>query len=216
MPTVLTFNSLISDVQNYLERGQPLTDTTFYNQIPRLINNAEREINYRLKVQGDLTPVQTNLVPGVAVYAKPDRWRRTVSMNYGSLSNLNSREGIYPRSYEYCRAYWQDDTQQAAPEYYADYDLTHWLIAPTPDQAYPWEVQYYRLPALLDQSNTTNWVTTYAPHVLLYRTLLECAPFIKNDTRIPTWQALYEEGIQALGAEDLKKISDRNVVRADA
>jgi len=137
-------------------------------------------------------------------------------MNYGALTNLNSRTGIFPRSYEYVRAYWQDDTVQAAPEFYADYDYAHWIIAPTPDQAYPWEIQYYRLPALLDQTNTTNWITIYAPHVLLYRTLLECTPFLKFDERIPTWQGLYEEGIQALGAEDLKKIVDRNVTRQEA
>ena len=216
MATNLTFNSLISDVQNYLERGQSATDPTFYNQIPRLINNAEREINYRLKVQGDIVPVQTQFVVGVAVYAKPDRWRRTISMNYGALTNQNDRTGIYPRSYEYLRAYWQDDTVTAPPEFYADYDYNHWIVAPTPDQTYPWETLYYRLPALLDQTNTQNWITQYAPHVLLYRTLLECAPFIKNDERIPTWQSLYEDGIQALGAEDLKKIVDRNVTRTEA
>jgi hypothetical protein len=216
MPTNLTFNSLISDVQSYTERGQPITDTTFYDQIPRLINNAEREINYRLKVQGDITPVQTTFQVGVAVYAKPDRWRRTISMNYGALTDLNFRTGIYPRSYEYLRAYWQDDSVTAPPEFYADYDYTHWIVAPTPDQTYPLEIVYYRLPALLDQTNTSNWITQYAPHVLLYRTLLECAPFIKSDERIAVWQALYEEGIQALGADDIKKIVDRNVVRNDA
>jgi hypothetical protein len=216
MPTALTFNSLTSDIQNYLERGDPTVDKTFYNQIPRLINNAEREINYRLKVQGDLVSVQATFSVGVAVYAKPDRWRRTVSMNYGALSNLNSRQGIYPRAYEYVRAYWQDDTVLAPPEFYADYDYSHWIVAPTPDQSYPWEINYYRLPALLDQTNTTNWITQYAPSTLLYRTLLECAPFIKNDERIPTWQAMYEESITALGAEDTKKIVDRNVTRQEA
>lgn len=212
----MTFNSLIADVQNYLERGQPLTDKTFYNQIPSLINNAEREINYRLKVQGDIVPVQAAFQIGVAVYAKPDRWRRTISMNYGSLTNLNFREGIYPRSYEYLRAYWNDDTVLGPPEFYADYDYSHWIVAPTPDFAYPWEIVCYRLPTLLDQTSTTNWLTQYASHVLLYRTLLECAPFIKNDTRIPIWQGLYEEGIQTMGAEDLKKIVDRNVTRTEA
>jgi hypothetical protein len=216
MPAAMNFNSLISDLQAYLERGNGTVDPTVYNQFPKLINNAEREINYRLKLQGDIVPVQATLTIGVAVYAKPDRWRRTISMNYGALTNLNFRTGIYPRAYEYVRAYWQDDTVTAPPEFYADYDYAHWIIAPTPDQAYPWEVNYYRLPALLDQTNTTNWVTEYVPETLLYRTLLECTPFIKNDDRMPTWEGLYETSIAALGAEDLKKIVDRTTARNEA
>jgi hypothetical protein len=216
MPASMTFNSLISDIQAYLERGNAVIDPTLYAQLPKLINNSEREINYRLKLQGDITPVNATMAVGVAVYAKPDRWRRTVSMNYGTLTNQNYRTGIYPRAYEYVRAYWQDDTQTAPPEFYADYDLTHWLVAPTPDQAYPWEIVYYRLPALLDSTNSTNWLTQYVPETLLYRTLLECTPFIKNDERMPTWEGLYETSIAALGGEDMKKIVDRTTSREEA
>lgn len=216
MPATMTFNSLQSDIQAYLERGNALIDPSLFNQLPKLINNAEREINNRLKLQGDLIPVQATLAAGVAVYAKPDRWRRTVSMNYGALTNLNFRTGLYPRDYEYCRAYWQDDTILAPPEFYADYDYEHWIVVPTPDQSYPWEILYYQLPALLDAANQTNWVSNYAPTTLLYRTLLECTPFIKNDDRMPTWDGLYETSIGALGGEDAKKMVDRNVTRQGA
>jgi hypothetical protein len=216
MPAAMTFNSLISDLQAYLERGSGTVDPTVFNQFPKLINNAEREINYRLKLQGDITPVQATFTPGVAVYAKPDRWRRTISMNYGALTNLNYRTGIFPRAYEYVRAYWPDDTVLAPPEFYADYGYQHWIVCPTPDLAYPWEINYYRLPALLDQTNTTNWITQYVPQTLLYRTLLECAPFIKNDDRMPTWEGLYETSLGALGAEDMKKIVDRTTARDEA
>jgi hypothetical protein len=212
----MTFTSLQSDIQAYLERGTATVDPSLFNQLPKLINNAEREINYRLKLQGDIQPVQTAFVVGQAVYAKPDRWRRTISMNYGALTNLNYRTGIYPRTYEYVRSYWPDDTQQAPPEFYADYDYAHWIVLPTPDQAYPWESLYYQLPALLDASNQTNWVTNYAPQTLLYRTLLECTPFIKNDDRMPTWDGLYETSIAALGGEDERKVVDRNVTRQEA
>jgi hypothetical protein len=215
MPASMNYNSLISDIQAYLERGGATVDPTLYNQLPKLINNAEREINNRLKLQGYVAPVQATLTAGVAVYAKPDRWRRTRSMNYGALTNQNFRTGIFPREYEYIRAYWPDDTVQAPPEFYADYDYQHWVIAPTPDQNYPWEVNYWQQPALLDQTNTTNWITQYVPQTLLYRTLLESTPFIKADTRMPTWDGLYETSLSALGAEDQKKIIDQSVERRE-
>lgn len=216
MPTYLTYSSLISDLQSYLERGTVITDPTVYNQLPRLINNAERAIVTRLKIQGNITPLNSVFAAGQAVYAKPDRWRRTVSMNFGTLTNQNYRAPIFPRSYEYVRGYWPDDTQTAPPEYYADYDDQHWLIVPTPDQAYPWEPLVYQLPALLDTTNQTNWVTQYAPNALLYRALLETAPFIRNDSRIQTWEKFYEDFVSQLDTEDMKKIIDRAIARNEA
>ena len=45
MATVMTFDTLKQDVQRYLERGATLaSDAVVYEQIPRLINLAERRI----------------------------------------------------------------------------------------------------------------------------------------------------------------------------
>jgi hypothetical protein len=75
---------------------------------------------------------------------------------------------------------------------------------------------YYELPALLDDTQQTNWLTDYAPNLLLYGALLEATPFLKNDERITTWQGFYQSAANALNAEDLKKILDRDSARTDA
>ena len=62
----------------------------------------------------------------------------------------------------------------------------------------------------------TNWITEYAPDVLLYATLLEATPFLKKDERIGTWQAMYDRAAQALNGEDLKRILDRSANRSEA
>src|SRR5688572_19810740 len=103
----MTFDSLKEDMRRYLERGQP-ADTSVYEQIPSLINLAERDIARKLKIQGFINVVTSTLVAGVSTYAKPDRWRRTVSMEYGAGVSGNTRESLYARSYEYCRRYWPD------------------------------------------------------------------------------------------------------------
>jgi hypothetical protein len=69
---------------------------------------------------------------------------------------------------------------------------------------------------LLDDNNQTNWLTEYAPNLLLYATLLEATPFLKNDERIPVWTNMYAMAAQALNGEDLKKILDRGAVRNEA
>ena len=217
MATYVNYTSLVSDVQNYLERGgSSVTDATVYAQIPRLVNAAERKIMQFLKLQGQIEVMvdPSGLTIGSAVIAKPDRWRKTISLSYGSGTNSNSRAPLYPRSYEYCRAYWPDDNATATPKFYADYDYNHWLISPTPNVTYPLEVVAYMQPVLLDTTNQTNFFTNFTPNFLLYTVLLEAAPFLKDDTRIPVWQSFWDREFASLTAQDMQKILDRQAQRS--
>lgn len=217
MSTTMTFTSLKEDVRRYLERGATLaTDPTVYEQIPRLINLAERRIARELKIQGFINVVTGTLNIGQSVYSKPDRWRDTVSMNIGTGVQSNDRKIVFGRSYEYIRSYWPNSGSTGTPRFYADYDYSHWLIAPTPDAEYPFEILYYELPPLLDDSVQTNWITEYAPQLILYATLVEATPFLKNDERIQVWQDMYDRAAAMLNGEDLAKILDRSAVRKEA
>lgn len=217
MPTTMTFLTLKQDVERYLERGSSLaSDPIVYEQIPRLINLAERRIARELKIQGFINVVTSTLIENQSVYDKPDRWRDTISINIGTGTGNATRKTLFTRDYEYMRSYWPDESQTSEPIFYSDYDYSHWLIAPTPDQAYPVEILYYELPPLLDDSTQTNWLTEYAPQLLLYGTLLEATPFLKNDDRIPTWQTYYDRAASLLNGEDLAKILDRSATRTAA
>jgi len=217
MATAMTFTTLKQDVQRYLERGSTLaSDPIVFEQIPRLINLAERRIARELKIQGFINVVVTTLAPGASVIPKPDRWRDTVSVFIGTGVDGDTRRPLYTRSYDYLRSYWPDATQTDEPIFYADYDYNHWLVAPTADIEYPVEILYYQLPALLDEDSQTNWLTENAPEVLLYGTLLEATPFLKNDERIPVWQNMYDRSAAMLNGEDLAKILDRSATRKEA
>lgn len=217
MATTMTFTTLQQDVRRYLERGATYaSDPVVYEQIPRLINLAERRISRELKVQGFINVVTGTLIAGQSVYAKPDRWRDVVSINIGTGANNNTRKVLFTRAYEYLLSYWPDRSQTEEPIFYSDYDYDHWLIAPTPDAEYPFEILYYELPPLLDDVVQTNWLTEYAPQLLLYGTLLEATPFLKNDERIGVWQQMYDRAAAMLNGEDLAKILDRSAVRKEA
>jgi len=206
----MTYSSLLEDVRRYLERGFTAeSDQIVYEQLPRLITLGERRISRELKIQGFIRAVTTPLQAGVATYRKPDRWRDTVSMTINGAP-------IFARAYEYCRNYWPDEAQTATPQFYADYDYNHWLITPTPNADSTLEVMYYEQPRFLGEDFQTNWLTEYAPDLLLYATLLEATPFLKKDERIGTWQQMYDRAAQALNGEDLKKIMDRSAQRSEA
>jgi len=213
----MTFTTLQEDIRRYLERGATYaSDPVVYEQIPRLINLAERRISRELKVQGFINVVTGTFAVGQSIYSKPDRWRDVVSMNIGTGANNNTRKVLFSRAYEYLLNYWPDRSQTDEPIFYGDYDYDHWLIAPTPDAEYPFEILYYELPPLLDDVVQTNWLTEYAPQLLLYGALLEATPFLKNDERINVWQQMYDRAAAMLNGEDLAKILDRSAVRKEA
>ena len=210
MPAVvMTYDSLVLDIRSYLER----TDTSTLDKIPTFIMLAEQVIASELKFLGNLTVATSQMVQGQATIDKPARWRKTVSIN---VTVAGERQPVLLRKYEYLREYWPDPTQQHAPLYYCDYDYTHWLVAPTPDAAYNYEVLYYERVQPLDESNQSNWFTQYAPQALLYGSLLQSMPFLKNDDRVPLWQAQYDKVMQVLKVEDVARIGDRQTIARDA
>jgi hypothetical protein len=164
---------------------------------------AEFEIAEMMKSLGQQQVVQSTMQVNNAVIPKPARWRKTVSMNItvdGVLQAVNLRK------YEYLRNYAPDSTVTGVPLYYADYDYDNWLVAPTPDDSYDFEVLYYERLVPLSSTTQTNWIT---------QNLLQAMPFLKNDQRV-IFQQKYTESVQALTLEDKLRIADRQAIAQDS
>jgi hypothetical protein len=204
----MTYDSLVGDIQAYLER----TDAATIAQIPRFIMLAEQVIASQIKFLGNLTVNSSSMTAGNPVIDKPARWHKTVSMN---VTVSGTRNPILLRKYEYLREYWPTPTNTDIPKFYCDYDYSHWLVAPTPTSAYTFEVLYYERVQPLDSSNQTNWFTTYAPQALLYGSLLQAMPFLKNDERMGMWQQQYDLIMQTLKSEDVSRVGDRSAIVLD-
>lgn len=209
MAVLMTYNSLFDDISSYLER----TDTATLNKIPTFIMLAEQTLASEIKFLGNLTVNESTMVSGDPIITKPARWRKTVSMN---VSVNGEKRPVFLRTYEYLRQYWPDDSQEDVPKYYADYDYSHWLIAPTPDEAYSFEVMYYEEVQPLDATNQINWFTQYAPQAMLYGSLLQAMPFLKNDERMPLWRAEYDKIVAQLKTENIQRLGDRQAIAQDS
>jgi hypothetical protein len=205
----MTYDSLVENVQSYLER----TDTATLDKIPLFIMLAEQIIASQIKFLGNLTVQASTMTLNANVIDKPARWHKTVSMN---ITVAGKRQPVLLRKYEYLREYWPNPTSNGVPKFYCDYDYTHWMVAPTPDDDYVFEVLYYERLQPLDSSNQVNWFTIYAPQALLYGTLLQAMPFLKNDDRVPLWQAMYQQSMDVLVAEDRLRVADRQAVAVDS
>ena len=75
-------------------------------------------------------------------------------------------------------------------------------LSPIPDSDYTLELLYcQRIPALSD-SNQTNWLLTICPNAYLYGALLAAQPYLINDERMNTFQALYRQAVDGLNLVD--------------
>jgi len=213
MPTAMTFASLQDDVRSYCERGGSSVDAQFNVQLPGFINLRERQIARELKIQGFINNANSAFTTSLGVYPKPTGWRETISINVGTnigtATTFNTRVSVLPRSYEYARTYWPDDAQTGTPKYYADYDYDHLIFVPTPSTTFPYEINYWQLPPLLDDTTQTNWLTEYAPNALLHGTLVEAFTYLKNPEQAAAWSQAYDRDLSGLNNEDLQKILDR-------
>ena len=205
---VLTYDSLTETVKQYLERK----DAAVVNAIPTFITLAEFEIAEQIKTLGQLQIVESTMTSDNPVLQKPARWRKTVSMN---VTVDGKKQPVLLRKYEYLKNYWPDATQTDVPLYYADTDWDHWYLAPTPSTDFTFEVLYYERISPLSSTNQTNWLTQNAPNAMLFGTLLQAMPFLKNDQR-QIFQQKYTESLQSLKAEDVARVGDRQSVAVDS
>jgi hypothetical protein len=194
----MTYDSLVQDIIRYSERD----DTSFVEQIPRLISMAEQEIAAQVKTLWELTVVTTNTIPTEPVLLKPARWRKTVSMKINGAPMLL-------RSQDYVAQY-SSQSDNAQPKFYSDYDYNHWLISPTPNAAYTVEIIYYSQIQPLDTTNQQNLITREAPQAILFGTLLQAQGYLKSPDKLQLWQQMYSASMAALKGEDNSRRIDRN------
>ena len=195
---VMTYDNLVADVINYMERN----DEQFVAQIPSLIGLAESAIAAELKTYLQLTVVETTLAENQVILSKPARWRKTVSMKTNGKPMLL-------RSQDYVAQY-QSESDPGVPLYYAEYDYNNWAFAPAPNQAYPVEIIYYSEVQPLDSSNQQNLFTREAPQAMLFGTLLQAQGYLKALDKLPIWKQYYTDAIAALKKEDNARRVDRN------
>jgi hypothetical protein len=199
MAVQMSYNSLVENVQQYMERD----DAAFVAQIPSLISIAESRIASELKTYLQLIVVETSVVSQQTVISKPVRWRKTASMKING-------QPVLLRSQDYIAQY-QSESANGQPLYYADYDYDNWAIAPRSDATYPVEICYYSEIQPLDNANQQNLFTRETPQLMLYGTLLAAQGYLKALDKLPVWKQYYDDALKSVKSEDNSRRVDRNV-----
>lgn len=195
---IQTYTDLQNAVIEYLARDQ---DTTLIARIPTFIQLTEAKLNRDLftrQMEQRSTALIDITQPEPEFIVLPTDFQ---SMRRVRLSSVQGKPPLEFKSgtqMDEFRYQWQD--VPARPRFFTVFG-TEMELGPTPDADYTVEMVYRQnIPALA--SNSTNWLLTLAPDIYLYGALLESAPYIKEDARIPTWALGFKtclDGLNALG-----------------
>ena len=199
-----TWTQLQTLVPQYTER----TDAAFLAQVPTFISLAENRIATEMKQQGFQSVVSGVFAAG-AVLAKPAYWKSTISF---SFTASGARTPLLLRALEYVRNYWPNEAATGTPRFYADYNATNFLIAPTPASAFAFELVYYARLQPLSAANDSNWLTLNAPQVLLAAAMVEAYRYAKNPGKLSEWESTYQQAIAGIKQENSERQADRTEV----
>jgi hypothetical protein len=198
-----TFSGLKTTISDYLNRDD-LTSI-----IPSFITIAEAKFNRKLRIRQMVKRSTASL--DTQFFAYPSDWlqAKEFQLNTNPIVRLEFVTEAYGDELK-ANSY----IATGKPVYYTIIG-TQIEVIPSPDATYTGELTYYaKIPALSD-SNTSNWLLTYAPDLYLYGALLEATPYLKDDERLGTWSQLYINSLSDIEIADQRaSVSSTTLVRA--
>lgn len=183
------YSELQAEIAGWLHRSD------LSAQIPTFIRLAESRLNRLLTLREEEVEATFNAVTGSPYVTLPDDYSAPVAMWLESW--IPRRELVFqpPAKLSYVPI--------------ATYP-TYWTVKAGQIQfdrdaagAYPLRLRYARRFGL---SNTapTNYLLTDYPDAYLYGSLLESAPWLRDDARLPMWQERFDRAIDEIQAQEDK------------
>lgn len=175
-----TYTTLKTSVESFCEDDS----AEFQAQFQNCVNRAEERIIRDLDLSVFNVTTSATTSSGTASYTKGFTDTSIVSVNFPDAADKFAER----RSYAYVQAH----GGSGVPRYFHETEtIVYW--APTPDDAYTFNLTYMVRPGKLTSSNTTNWITRNAADLLLYATLVEAETFLIAPERVQEFEAKYRQ-----------------------
>ena len=189
-----TFDSLKQAIQDYTENFE----TTFVNNLPIFIRAAEERILKSVQLNLFMRNQIGAMTSGNQYLGAPSDFLAPFSL---TLTNSGDKEFLEFKDLSFIETFHPDYTVTGKPRYYAQFDVGNFILAPTPNQDYPVEVQYLFRPASLTSGagTGTTWLSENAELSLLYGSLVEAYIFMKGEQdMMAMYDKRFAESLQGL------------------
>jgi hypothetical protein len=185
-----TYTELKSSVADWLNR----TDLT--SVVPDFISLAEAQIERTLRTRQMIVRATASIDTEYSAVPADFLETKSIKLNTNPVTalifeSIDALDSLKSTTY----------ISAGKPQYFGIVG-SQVRVLPVPDNTYTAELIYYAKLAKLSSSNATNWLLTQAPDVYLYGSLMQAAPYLKDDARIPVWAAIYTRGLEELQIAD--------------
>lgn len=191
MAIITNYSTLQTAIGDYLARSDL---SSFF---PNFTQAAEAKLYKRLRIRAMETALSGTISSGVL--AVPSDFLE-LKFAYVTTSPVQWLKKTTP---EHIYNDWPVRSGSAIPTHISRQG-TNFIFGPYPGAYTVAGIYYARLTAL-SGSNTTNWFITNAPDVLLYGSLLEAAPFLGDDPRVPIWAEAFAQCIALIEEEERRE-----------
>ena len=189
-----TYATLKTAIQDYMENDE----TTFANNLDNFIKNTEEDILKNVELNYYRKNVTGTATSGSAYLGMPSDFLAPFSLAVISSSVYNYLLLKHP---SFMRDYTPNASTTGQPKYYGEFDNDTFILAPTPDDNYTFELHYFYRPTSLTAgaADGTTYLSTNMPNVMLAGSLLQAAIFMKLDAaEIGTYKQNYAKELTQL------------------
>ena len=189
-----TYATLKTAIQDYMENDE----TTFANNLDNFIKNTEEDILKNVELNYYRKNVTGTATSGSQYLGMPTDFLAPFSLAVISSSVYYYLLLKHP---SFIRDYTPNASTTGQPKYYGEFDNDTFILAPTPDDNYTFELHYFYRPTSLTAgaSDGTTYLSTNMPNVMLAGSLLQAAIFMKLDAaEIGTYKQNYAKELAQL------------------
>ena len=187
MAVITNYATLQTAVGDYLARDD------LSGWIPNFIQNAENKLRRTLNLRNEETALSVSISSGVA--AVPSTFKALKFAYYDRSPiqllrwvSINELYNDYPN-------------RATGVPCVISREGANFVFGPASNDGTLKGIYYAKKDPL--RTTDPSWYATNAPEVLLYGSLLEAAPFLINDERIPVWQMFFNERVETLKEEQV-------------
>ena len=187
-----TYDELKTAIQDYTQNQE----TSFVNNLPLFIRVAEERILKNVQLTLFRKNATANMTASNQYLAAPSDFLAPFSLSY--TDGDGNKDFLEYKDVNFVQEFNPDATTTGAPRYYAYFDISSFLIGPTPDSSYAVELHYFYRPASLTSGSgsSTTWLSTNAEVALLYGCLIEAYTYMKGEPDvIAGYQKRYDEAM---------------------
>jgi hypothetical protein len=193
----ITHADFLTQVRNYTEVDSNVLSDTLLDQF---IRNVELDIAGQVDYDDLRKYATSNTTANNRYVSMPSD---LLILRSVQIISSNVRDFLEKKDTSFIAEFAPNETVTGTPKYFANWDETNILLAPTPNAAFEIQINYIKDPPHFD-SSTNTFLSEHQEAMLLYGVLRECFGFLKGpDDLYKLYSDRYNQNIQAFGLQQM-------------